>query len=121
MLIYWVLITDFYLFILVVDIKVTITTLRRSLFFLSYTRINAIMSRFWLILPILVNSRSKYKNSIDHRSYKKVTTADLSLQIEKLRERIDELEKSQDFGDFVPGEITGKRSKRNSWQNVKES
>ena len=79
------------------------------------------MSRFWLILPILVNSRSKNKNYVDHRSYKKVTTADLSLQIEKLRERIDELEKNQDFGDFVPGEITSQRSKRNSWQNIKES
>ena len=84
----------------------------------------------WLtacLLPLLVTSRSKTKmgtssSSFDRKNYRKVTVADLSMQIEHLRNRIEELEKVNDFPDFLTAEVTSnKRSKRNSWQNVKKS
>ena len=83
---------------------------------------------WWLtscLLPLLVASRSKTKigsaDRFDRKNWKKVTVAELSMQIEHLRNRIEELEKVNNFSDFLTGEVTNnKRSKRNSWQNVKK-
>merc|ERR1712226_723152 len=87
----------------------------------TYTT-NIVMWLTACLLPLLVTSRSKTKNAsnFDRKNYRKVTVADLSLQIEHLRHRIDELEKINNSPDFLNAEVTNyKRSKRNSWQNVK--